>query len=65
MSNIPLDQKSFWMHLIELLGDVGHVESRFFPFGDSVSVGEDRCMVCARRTIGSEIILGAPDGTTR
>ena len=23
----------------ELLGDVGHVESQFFPFGDSVSVG--------------------------
>ena len=26
---------------------------------------EDWCMVCARRTIGSEIILDAPDGTTR
>jgi hypothetical protein len=26
---------------------------------------QDRCMVCARRTIGSEIILDAPDGTTR
>ena len=26
---------------------------------------QDRCMVCARRTIGSEIILGALDGTTR
>jgi hypothetical protein len=24
---------------MELLGDVGHVESRFGPFGDSVSVG--------------------------
>jgi len=24
---------------VELLGDVGHLESRFFPFGDSVSVG--------------------------
>ena len=23
----------------ELLGDVGHMESLFFPFGDSVSVG--------------------------
>jgi hypothetical protein len=23
----------------------------------------DRCMVCAERTVGSEIILGAPDGT--
>jgi hypothetical protein len=27
------------MHLMELLGDVGHVESHFGPFGDSVSVG--------------------------
>jgi hypothetical protein len=32
-------RNSFWMHLIELLGDMGLVESRFDPFGDSVSVG--------------------------
>jgi hypothetical protein len=25
--------------MIELLGDVGHVESHFDPFGDDVSVG--------------------------
>ena len=25
---------------------------------------QDRCMVYARRTIGSEIVLEAPDGTT-
>ena len=25
----------------------------------------DRCMVCAERTIGSKIILDAPDGTPR
>jgi hypothetical protein len=24
---------------------------------------QDRCMVCAKRTIGSEIILDTPDGT--
>jgi hypothetical protein len=30
---------SFRTRLMELLGDVGHVESRFSPFGDSVSVG--------------------------
>ena len=30
--------KSFWTHPMELLGDVGHVESRFDPFGDGVSV---------------------------
>jgi hypothetical protein len=26
---------------------------------------QDRCMVCAKHTIGSEIILYAPDGTSR
>ena len=97
--------------MLELLGDMGHVESCFGPFGDSVSVGarymrglrqtyhrlrnhfgrtrwnslvtrfkwklvlvrlelvriltQDRCMVCAERTIGLEIILDAPDGTSR
>ena len=31
--------ESFWTHPMEHLGDMGHVESRFGPFGDSVSVG--------------------------
>jgi hypothetical protein len=26
---------------------------------------QDRCMVCAKRTIALEIILDAPDGTPR
>jgi hypothetical protein len=26
---------------------------------------QDRCMVCARHTIGSKVILDTPDGTTR
>ena len=89
------------------LGDVGHVESRFGPVGDSVSVSarqvhglrqtyprlrnhfgraqwntymrwvmlnlvlirletvlmsvQDRCTVCAKHTIGSEIVLDALD----
>ena len=38
MSKIPQAQKSFWMHLMELLGDVGHVKSHFGLFGDSVGV---------------------------
>jgi hypothetical protein len=29
----------FWTHPMKLLGDVGHVESYFSPFGESVSVG--------------------------
>ena len=28
-----------WTHPMEILGDLGHVESHFFLFGDSVSVG--------------------------
>ena len=42
-----------------LLGDVGLVESCFGPFGDSVSVVEDRCTVCAKRTRGSDIVFNA------
>ena len=56
----------FGMHPMHLLGDVGHVESRFSLFGDSVSV---ECKIGARfrvkHTIGSEIVLNAPDGTPR
>jgi hypothetical protein len=37
--NVPLARKSFLTHPMEILGDVGHLESRFPPFGDSVSVG--------------------------
>jgi hypothetical protein len=37
--NVPQAQKSFWTRLMELQIDVGHVESRFGPFGDIVGVG--------------------------
>ena len=47
-----------------LLGYEAEVEAHFRPFGDSVNLDADRCMVCAERTIGSEIILGTPDGTS-
>ena len=50
---------------MELLGDVGHVESRSVPLEMVLVLGQDRCMVCATRTIGSDIILDAPDGTFR
>ena len=43
-----------------LLGDVGHVEPHFDPFGDSVSVVQDSCTICTECTIGSEIVLDAP-----
>ena len=48
---------------MELLGDVGHVESRSVHLEMVLVLMEDRCMVYAKCTIGSEIVLGAPDGT--
>ena len=50
---------------MELLGDVGHVESRFSPFETVLVSVQDRFMDCAKRTIGSQIVLDALDGTTR
>ena len=37
--NVPYAQKLFLTHPMELLGGVGHVESHFGVFVDSVSVG--------------------------
>jgi hypothetical protein len=37
--NVPQARKSLWTHPIEHLGDLGHVESHFGPFSDSVSIG--------------------------
>ena len=31
-------QKSFWTHLMVPLGDLGQVEARFGPFGDSANL---------------------------
>ena len=44
-----------------LLGDEAQVVARVSPFGDSVILTQDRCTVCSERTIGSEIILDAPN----
>ena len=53
------------MHPMELLGDVGHVESLLFRLEVVLASVQDRCMVYTGRTIGSEIVLDATDGTTR
>jgi hypothetical protein len=37
--NVPHAQILFWSHVMELLVDVGHVESCFGPFEESVSLG--------------------------
>ena len=44
---------------MELLGDVGLVESCFGPFEIVLVSVEDRCTVCAKRTLGSDIIFNA------
>jgi hypothetical protein len=46
---IPQAQKSFWMHTTELLGDLGHVESRFCLFTDSANL-DTRLVQGLRRT---------------
>ena len=48
-----------------LLGDVGHVESRLFYLEMMLVLVQDGCTVCAKRTIGLDIVLDAPDGTPR
>ena len=50
---------------MELLGDVGHVESRSVHLEMVLVLTEDRCTVCAKCTIGSEIVLYTPDGMAR
>ena len=52
-------------HPIELLGDVSHEKSRSVRLEMVLVLMEDRCTVCAKRTIGSDIVLDAPDGTPR
>ena len=50
---------------MELLGDVVHVESRSVHLEMVLVLVQDRCMVCAKRTTGSDIVLDATDGTPR
>ena len=46
-----------------LLGDEAQLEAHFGPFGDSANLDARSVHGCIERTIGSEIILDAPDGT--
>ena len=41
---------------MELLGDVGHVESRSVRSEMVLVLVQDSRMVCAKRTIGSDIV---------
>ena len=44
------------------LGDEAQVEARFSLFDIVLILMQDRCTVCVEHTIGSEIVLDAPDG---
>ena len=50
---------------MELLGDVGHVESCSVCLVMVFVLVHDRCIVCAEHTVRLEIVLDAPDGTPR
>ena len=41
---------------MELLGDVGHVESHSIRLEMVLVLVKDRCTVCAKHTIGSDIV---------
>jgi len=41
---------------MELRGDVGHVESRSVRLEMVLLLVQDRCTVCAKRTVGADIV---------
>ena len=63
MPNVPEAQKSFWMHSMVLPGDETQVELVVVHFEIVLILTQDRSAVCAEHTIGSEIVLDAPNGT--
>jgi hypothetical protein len=68
LSESTVGSEIFWMHPIELIGAwVTRLKWKLDSVClDIVSVSvQDRCMVCAKHTIGLEIVLDALDGTPR
>jgi hypothetical protein len=53
------------MHVMVLVGDEAQVEARFSLFGDWVILDVRKVHDLRRGTIGSEIILDAPNGTPK
>jgi hypothetical protein len=47
---------------VVLLGDEAQVGASFVSWEMVVNLMQDRCVVCAKHTIGSEIILDTPNG---
>jgi hypothetical protein len=47
---VQLARKSFRVHPMEILGDIGQTEARFGPFETVLILTQDRCTVCAKCT---------------
>jgi hypothetical protein len=50
---------------MELVSDVGRVESHFSVFGKVLVLVQERSVVCTKHSIGIEFDLDALDGTPR
>ena len=50
---------------MERRGDEGHVESSSVRLEMVLVLVQDRCTVCAKRTIAIDIVWDTPDGTPR
>jgi hypothetical protein len=48
-----------------LLGEEAQVDARLVYLDIVLTLTQDRSMVCAERTIGSEIVVDAPNGSPR
>jgi hypothetical protein len=59
--NVPLGQKSFWIYPMVL--QVTRLKQKLVSVRLEIVLilAQERCMVCAERTIGSEIFLDTPD----
>jgi hypothetical protein len=60
---VPLAKKLFGMQRMVHLGDKAPMEARFGPFRAVLVSVQDRCTVCSKCTIASEIVLDAQNGT--
>jgi hypothetical protein len=63
--NVPKDQKSSCTHPMEVLDEWVMWNLVLVCLVTVLLSAQYRCMVCAKCTIGSEIVLNAPDDTPR
>jgi hypothetical protein len=65
VSNVASSRKSCGTHPMELLGEWVMWDLISVRLETVLVLVQYRCMVCAGRTIGSEIVLDTPDDTPR